>query len=398
MQNVFRFDQPIRISVGVEGVMHEVLALPLYHTRVYVIKVAPSNPLLVGQLTMPRWPILAEKRALKDKKRLSFRAVGVTYPVFEDLYDLHRALSHVLDRYEMNEVPHLTTALGHCHALHHVFLGLRKDNFLELIGHIESLVDQVVSAIGLQVKNEAKYSALDRIIVVRKGVDSLNRVNSSATCLRMLAAVGNLIHRESSIVDIADIYAGRRQAVRLALATLETQVLIVEDFLNETLVNWRRVCQLRRELTVYQLEQFIRALASISVKPFSATFEHVIREFKEASRHIASGRMDQAKSYLVTSAASLHLRRLRVQLEAVHYRISSTVYDSNLRKEQARVAKEAIAELRLLVEELGGMETLGMVDFSSTLTLATLATVQAALGAGNCKEAAEHFRLALRAI
>ena len=398
MKNVFLFDQPIRISVGVEGAMHDVIARPLYHTRVYVIEKAPSNPVLVGQLTMPRWPILAEQRALKNKQRLSFRSVDVTYPVFEDLYELHRALSHVLDRYEMNEVPRLTTALVHCHALHRVCLGLQKDNFLELIGHIESLVDQVVGAIGLQVKNDAKHSALERIIVVRKGVDSLNRVNSSATCLRMLSAVGNLIHRESSIVDIAEIYAGRRQAVRLTLATLETQVLIVEDFLNETLRYWGVVCQRRRELTVYQLDQFVRALESISVKPFSITFEYVVDEFKEASRHIASNRMDQAKAYLVTSAASLQLRRLRMQLEAVHYRIASLVHDANLRKQHPHIVQEAHNELRHLVEELSAINTLGMVDFSSTSVLASFAAVQAALAAGNCKEAADHFRLALRSI
>ncbi len=398
MHSTYFLGYPVKLSVLGQEVVHDVIARPFYHTRVYVIVEAQSWPTHVGKLTMPRWPLLAERRAFKDKKRLSFQATDVSYPVFEDLYELHRALSHVLDRYEMNEVPRLTTALGYCQALHGVVLGLRKDNFQELIGRIESLVDQVVGAIGLQVKNEAKQSALDRLIVTRKGVDSLNRVNSSASCLRMLAAVGNLIHRESSVVDIAEIYAGRRQAVRLGLAMFETQVLIVEDFLNQILAHWHIVRTRRRELTAEQLDQFVRALDSISVKPFSATFQHVVREFVTAARYIRADRLDQARTLLTTALASLRLRRLRVQLEVVHYSISSATHDPIQRQHATRIAKEAQFDLIPLVQELSAIDPLGMVDFSSPSTLATLATVQAALSAGNCKEAVEHFRYALRTI
>lgn len=398
MQSVSFLGFPVKLSVLEQDTLHRVTARPIYHTRVYVIEVAASNPALVGKLTMPRWPARAERRVVTPKQHVPYRREDITYIVYEDLYDLHRGLSHPLDRYEMNEVPRLTTALGYCQALHGVVLGLRKDNFQELIGRIESLVDQVVEAIGLQVENEEKRFALHQAVITRTGVDSLNRVNSSAACLRMLSAVGDLIHRESSIVDISEIYAGRRQAVRLALATLETLVLVVEDFLNQMLANWHIVRIRRREFTAEQLDQFVWALESISVKPFSTTFQHVVREFTTAARHIRAGRLDQAKTLLKTAASSMRLRRLRVQLEVVHYRISSVTHDSLQRKHAARIAHAAQSELMPLVQELSVVDTLGMVDFSSSSTLATLAIVQAALAKGDCTVAAENFRLALRTI
>lgn len=398
MRNAYIFGDRVTIEVLVDQVRYRVTVRPLYRTRAFVIEESLQRPSLVGQLAMPRWPAKVEARALAHHQRLSLRAENVVYYVYEDLYSLHRALSHTLHRYETTEIPRLTTALGYCQALHGVVLGLRKDNFQELIGRIESLVDQIVQAIGLQVQDEEKYFALERVSITRKGVDSLNRVNSSAACLRMLSAVGDLIHRESTVADIAEIYAGRRQAVRLALATLETQVLIVEDFLNQILTNWSIVRIRRRELTAEQLDQFACALGSILVKPFSSTFQHVVREFDTATRHIRAGRLDQAKPLLETAAASLYLRRLRVQLEAVHYRISSATHDPALRKHAAQIAQEALPVLTPLVQELSAIDTLGMVNFSSTSTLATLATVQAALAAGNCAVAADNFRLALRAI
>lgn len=376
----------------------DVTVRPFCGTRAYVIEESVAEPLLIGQCTMPRWPAQVESRARVHRQRLSLRADNVLYPVYEDVYGLHRTLSHVLDRYEMNEVPRLTTALEYCQILHSVVLGLRKDNFQELIGRIEALVDQVVVAIGLNVKNEEKDAALERIIVTRKGVDSLNRVNSSAACLRMLTAVGNLIHREAQVSDISEVYAGRRQAVRLALAMLETQVLIVEDFLHQILANWNIVRVRRRELTAEQLEQFAKTLALIGVKPFSTTFQHVVREFSTAAQQIRAGRLDQARPLLVTAAESLRLRKLRVQLEVVHYRVSSATYDPAMRKRAGQIAQVALAELSPLVQELQAVNTLGMVDFSSAVTLSTLADVQAALGEGNCAVAADNFRLALRAI
>lgn len=398
MHNVSFLGQFVPLTVQVEGVSHDVVGRPLYHSRVYVIVTAERNPALVGQLAMPRWSVHAEQKAIKTGGRLAFRADAVTYMVSKSLYELDRLLSYVDERYETNEIPRLTLALNLCYAIHSVVLGIRKENAQELSNQLESLVDSVAEIIGLRVRNEDKGKAVERIIKVRQGTDSLNRVNSSASCLRLLTAVGGLIQRENQVANIAQVYAARRQATRLVLVTLETQVLVVENFLNQTLTHWNIICSRRRELTQWQLQQFASVLATIPVKPFRETFRHVARECTEASQDISSGGFHQAKRILEKSLASLQLRKLRVQLEAVHFRIASTVHNANMRKQRPQVAQEALTELRPLIEELSAINTLGMVDFSSSSVLATFANVQSALGAGNCKEAAEHFRLALRAI
>lgn len=182
MRSILALAHPVALTVRVGEEHHTVSARSLERTRVYVIEDAPSNPALVGQLTMPRWPRTLERQVVRQRKRLPFRSEDVAYVVYEDLYALHRALSHVVDRYEVSEVPRLTTAIEHCHALHGVVLGLRTENFQELIGRIEGLVDQVVAAIGIDAKNAEKLTALEHVIVTRKGVDSLNRVNSSVAC------------------------------------------------------------------------------------------------------------------------------------------------------------------------------------------------------------------------
>lgn len=214
----------------------------------------------------------------------------------------------------------------------------------------------------------------------------------------MLTAVGELIRREAGVTDIVEVYALRRQNVRLQLATLETLVHIVEDFLNQILAHWNTVRVRRRELTTAQLEHFVRSLTPVTVKPFSTTFQHVVREFSEAARCIRAGHLDQAKALLGTSVASMRLRRLRVQLEAVHYRVSSATYDAAMRKRVGIIAQDANLELGLLVQELRAVDTVGMVDFSRTGLLATLADAQAALVEGNVAVAADNFRLALRSL
>jgi len=309
-----------------EGDVSSVQAQRLLGRRVFVLGSTPL-PAWEGQLVMPLWPPRAVAAAKRQHRPL--KASILQYVRYPDLYWLFRGLTHGTEKYlssEIGEIPRLQRVEDALIRLNAVLTMTCRENIEDLLGEIEFLADQALHELSPHVVVTEKVLAREHILRIRQGKDSLNRVNPSALLARIVATRRRVQYREENISEVLDIFAARRQAVQLAIAVLEAQIRVSDDFLRRTLLSWRMLIAAKSQFLADQLDATAKVFRTFAIMPFLPTFRYAADEFGRAAIALRQKHFPEAHMLLETARASFRLRMFRAELERTVYAVSRAVH------------------------------------------------------------------------
>jgi hypothetical protein len=309
-----------------EGDVSSAQARRLLGRRVFVLGTVPV-PAWEGQLVMPLWPPRAVAAAKRQHRPL--KASMLQYVRYPDLYWLYRGLTHGTEKYlssETGEIQRLQRVEDALMRLNAVLTWTRRENIEDLLDEIELLADQALHELSPHVVVTEKVLARDHIVRIRQGKDSLNRVNPSALLARLVATRRRVQFREENISEVLDIFTARRQAVRLAIAMLEAQIRVNDDFLGRMLQSWRMLIAAKSQFLADQLDATAKVFRTFTIMPFLPTFRYAADEFVHAAIALRQEKFPEARMLLETARSSFRLRMLRADLERTVYAVSRAAH------------------------------------------------------------------------